>query len=68
MFTCGTHHLHTDTCRGPHPHRTAAQVRADHHAAVSRARRSGFAQEPLPRWLYELLDPTVLRDRWEAVA
>lgn len=55
--TCGPH-LDDCRCDSTSP-RTVAQINAAHREAVNRAKRSGFADQPLPRWVYELLDPTV---------
>lgn len=54
--TCGPH-LDDCRCYSTTP-RTPAQIAAAHREAVNRARRSGFAAQPLPKWVYELLDPT----------
>lgn len=57
-YTCGPT---LDGCRCRHGrvsvHRTPAEIRAAHRAAVARAKRSGFAREPLPVWLWEQFDP-----------
>ena len=52
-----------DECRCPYNPvpRTQHEVTVAHRAAVQRARRSGFAREPFPGWLFTLLDPTAAR-------
>jgi hypothetical protein len=55
--TCGRF---LDDCRchpGHQPTRTLTEIRAAHRASVARAKRSGFAAEPPPGWLFTLLDP-----------
>lgn len=51
-----------DDCRCFAPRlRTIAEIVAAHREAVKRARRSGFAAEPRPDWLFTMLDPTAIR-------
>lgn len=53
-----------DDCRCYAPKlRTIAEIVAAHRESVKRARRSGFAVEPRPDWLFTMLDPTAIRDQ-----
>lgn len=58
MNPCGAA-LDRCQCVGPVP-RTAAEVTAAHRASVARARRSGFAAQPIPGWAVAVLLP----DAW----
>lgn len=51
--------------RGPMP-RTAAQIRADHRAAVNRAKRSGWGLQPIPGWLFLMFNPGSV-EPWQAL-
>jgi hypothetical protein len=53
-----------DNCPAHHPIRAQREVDVAHRQAVARARRSGFASQPRPGWLFTLLDPTAIH--WPA--
>lgn len=63
---CGPE-LNFCTCqrRGTIP-RSQTEIDARHRASVARAIRSGWAEQPLPRWLVEMLDPAGLNP-WRAL-
>lgn len=66
MIPCGPD-LHFCRCGGYRaPLRTQAEVDDLHTEAVERARRSGFADAPVPGWVVAVLMPGVMRRDEEA--